>query len=543
MQTETIDDLIARIESGEVDVNDPTIQKALKVIEYESKFNSTFLTHSKQRYEWQKRVEAYASRNAVTGILSANQSGKTETGCFYVTAHATGVYPEDWQGKKYDRPTRIAIAAEDWSHIRENIMLKLFGIDTYKDKVNLGSGMIPRDLINLDTLTYDKEGTIRLVRVKHVSGGESVIRMRAYSQGRKAAQGFQMDVGLIDEHPDDEFWSEFLARLTAVDGAHIICAFTPLKEGGKLIDTFQRLEPSTTDTEADEYGPKYKEQASMCSIRASAEDCPHITPEMVKLAKMNYPAYSMPARLYGVPILGHGRIIPFAEEDMVYVPNEVTIVKQWRHLLGLDLGHGNEAESSDPTALVLTAWCEADDVIYVPSEWQGHVHTTKELSRVINSISPGCPVAWPKDLKNTHLGSQRISEQLQQLGVPLLKEHFRNPPAIRRKSISPYAIADGIDEINQRISEETLRISTECRYLLYEIERYQFDENKITKELKFPRKAKDHSIDALRYSLMSQIQMLGRPIDGDLYEDFRNHTNRKLPPSYRSMSKRKVTYR
>src|SRR5215510_1865915 len=38
-------------------------------------------------------------------LMAANQSGKTLAGGFECAMHATGRYPDWWQGKRFDRPT------------------------------------------------------------------------------------------------------------------------------------------------------------------------------------------------------------------------------------------------------------------------------------------------------------------------------------------------------------------------------------------------------------------------------------------------------
>ena len=53
-------------------------------------------------------------------LIAGNQNGKTHIGAFEVACHMTGLYPEWWQGRRFDKPTRGWIAGETSLVVREN---------------------------------------------------------------------------------------------------------------------------------------------------------------------------------------------------------------------------------------------------------------------------------------------------------------------------------------------------------------------------------------------------------------------------------------
>src|SRR5215831_13293694 len=52
-------------------------------------------------------------------FMAANRVGKTETGAYEVTAHATGRYAASWEGYRYDRPIKIWACGETNKKVRE----------------------------------------------------------------------------------------------------------------------------------------------------------------------------------------------------------------------------------------------------------------------------------------------------------------------------------------------------------------------------------------------------------------------------------------
>ena len=51
------------------------------------------------------------------GILAANRIGKTVSTCFETACHLTGIYPEWWNGYKFDKPITCMVAGEGWSQV------------------------------------------------------------------------------------------------------------------------------------------------------------------------------------------------------------------------------------------------------------------------------------------------------------------------------------------------------------------------------------------------------------------------------------------
>src|SRR5262245_47788917 len=75
-------------------------------------------------------------------LMAGNQLGKTLAGGFEVAMHATGRYPDWWQGRRFDRPTNSWACAVTGEVVRDTIQKVLVGRTGQE-----GTGAIPKDAI------------------------------------------------------------------------------------------------------------------------------------------------------------------------------------------------------------------------------------------------------------------------------------------------------------------------------------------------------------------------------------------------------------
>jgi hypothetical protein len=100
----------------------------------------------------------------------------------------------------------------------------LGGVEWYGDKKGVdGTGMIPRELILQDTITW-KAGVpdlIDTVRIDHrnLGGDGSVLGLKSYQQGRRSFQGTEQDIIWTDEEPPEDVYNEMLIRLMTTKGS------------------------------------------------------------------------------------------------------------------------------------------------------------------------------------------------------------------------------------------------------------------------------------------------------------------------------------
>lgn len=163
--------------------------------------------------------------------MGANQSGKTYSGAAEAAFHLTGKYPDDWTGKRFDRPTRGWIGCDTFDNVRDGAQRILVGEP--KVESEWGTGLIPGDDLIDWARASGVPDLLDHVLVRHKSGGISTVAFKAYSQGRKKWQGETLDWVWFDEEPPEEIYTEGLTRTNATGGIAWL-TFTPL-EGMSLV--------------------------------------------------------------------------------------------------------------------------------------------------------------------------------------------------------------------------------------------------------------------------------------------------------------------
>lgn len=169
-------------------------------------------------------------------FMAANQVGKTLGGGYETACHTTGIYPHWWEGKRFDRPIHALAAGDTGQTTRDIIQTKLLGGLWNSD--DWGTGIIPGDCLDCKpTLKSGISNAYEEIKIKHVSGGYSTLKLRSYDQGRKIFQGVQLDLFWPDEEVPKDVYDEGLIRTITTDGI-VIMTFTPLQGLTELVTSF-----------------------------------------------------------------------------------------------------------------------------------------------------------------------------------------------------------------------------------------------------------------------------------------------------------------
>lgn len=386
---------------------------------------------------------------------AANRSGKSETGAYAVTTWLTGEYPNWWTGKRFDRPTNILVCGETGKLVRDSVQKKLLG-----ESGAIGTGLIPKDAIIEKRPKSGIPDAYDTIRVRHKSGGESILQFMSYDQGREAFQATERDVIWEDEEPPIEIHNENLIR-TMTTGGIVILTFTPLKG---LSETVLGLQEKA-------------DKGIALIITATWDDAPHLDEKTKTELLASLPPYQRDARSKGVPQLGSGAIYPMPESEFVIKP--FAIPKHFRCGYGFDVGWNN-------TAAVWFAHDTEKDIIYIthdykrgqaePSVHASSIRARGDYTGVIDPASRG--------------RSQKDGEQLiylyRQQGLKL--------------ELADNTVEAGIFDVYERLTTGRLKVFETCQYLLAEMRVYRRDEKgRIVK-------TNDHCADALRYAVRSGLK-------------------------------------
>jgi phage terminase large subunit-like protein len=419
-------------------------------------------------YEYQKKFHTAGFDCPQRILMAANRVGKTFCGAAETAYHLTGEYPDWWKGRRFTLPVRVWVAGESNDTTRDIIQKELFG--SPQDPSQKGTGAIPLDRI-VDTVR--KPGVPNAFSsaiVKHISGGNSTVNFKAYEQGFEKFMGESVDVVWLDEEPPANIFSQCITRTADTSGL-VYMTFTPEKGMTSVVSGFlNELKPG------------------QALITATWDDVEHLDPKTKEQLLAVYTPSEREMRSKGIPVFGSGLVFPISEEKIVC--DDFEFPDHFRRIAGLDFGYDH------PTAVSWAAFDPDNDIIYIYDEYRRTKETPLTHSAVINSRSPGIPVAFPHDGLQHDKGSGiQLAQQYRDLGVYMLTEHFSNPPA-NGETRGNNSVEAGISLLLQRFETGRLFIFKSCVETLEEIRLYHRKDGKIVT-------IKDDLVSAMRYAALS----------------------------------------
>lgn len=412
-------------------------------------------------YSKQKEFHAAGKRYRERCLMAGNQLGKTYSAAAEVAYHLTGLYPEWWEGYKFDRPTNWLAGSESGELTKKGVQRLLFGRDI---RGGLGEGQLPAASI-LDT--SPARGVPELIdsaKIRHVSGGISTIALKSYEQGRGKWQADTVDGVWFDEEPPLDIYTEGLTRTNVVMGL-IILTETPLLG---MSDTVMRFMGET--------------KAPNTSLTVmTIDDAEHYTQEQRDAIIASYPAHEREARIKGIPMLGSGKIFPIPEDAITIAPFEIP--KYWVQIGGMDFGWDH------PFAAVRLAWDRDNDIIYIIKTYRVREQTPVIHSAAIKPWGDWLPWAWPHDgLQHDKGSGEELKNQYAAQGLNMLPE--------RATFIDGgNGVEAGLMEMLERMKTTRFKVfSTETDWF-EEFRLYHRKDGKIVKE-------RDDLMSATRYAIM-----------------------------------------
>lgn len=195
-----------------------------------------------RRELYERHVEFFAAGASYRErlFLAGNRVGKTVAGGYETTCHLTGVYPDWWIGKRFNRPIKAWVAGDTNETTRDVLQLELLGEIGYREnrKILDGSGLIPVANIAMPIWKSGVQNLVDTIPIRHATGGFSVLGFKSFDQGRRAFQGTAKHWIWLDEECPEDVYGECLMR-TATTRGSIVLTFTPLSGLTPLVLSFQ----------------------------------------------------------------------------------------------------------------------------------------------------------------------------------------------------------------------------------------------------------------------------------------------------------------
>lgn len=421
-----------------------------------------YFNDSDTRNSYKKHWQFFDAGNHYRQRLfrAANRVGKTTGAGCELVYHLTGVYPDEWKGKRFKSANSWWVCGKSSETIRQILQpLLLGGVGDF------GSGLVPRDKLDFNSLSEIRKAAtgVDAFRVWHVSGEFSQVEFKAYDQGRQAFEGTERSIW-CDEEPPLDVYSECLLRTMTGDNI-LILTFTPMKGASDVVRSFAK----EGNFEEGEVG--VGKHVTSCTW----DDVPHLDETAKAELLASIPQYQRDARSRGIPVLGAGAIWPVQEADFVIPPQ--VIPKHFRRCFGMDVGNKTAAIwlAIDDDSGTLWAYAE-----YYREREEPSIHSNGILSK--GKWIPGA--IDPASRGRSQIDGQQLMVMYQELGLDLTK-------AIN-------AVESGLYTVWELLSTGRLKVFSSCTYLLQEMRSYQRDEKGRVIKLN------DHCCDAFRYAVMTR---------------------------------------
>jgi len=406
-------------------------------------------------------------------LCAGNQLGKTWSAGFEVAMHLTGEYPDWWNGKRWDRRVIGWASGVTGESTRDNPQKILLGLPGQH-----GTGSIPkRHIIEVTRAGHGIADAIDSVKVRHKSGGVSIVSFKAYEKGREKWQGPSLDFVWFDEEPPEDIYSEGLTRTNVgsnggegVSGITFI-TFTPLLGMSNVVKKFLTVKAHGTHV-----------------TRMGIEDALHYTPEQRKSIIASYPAHERAARSEGTPTLGSGAIFPIEENSIK--EGSFNLPRHWPRIAGIDFGWDH------PTAGAWIAWDRDTDTVHLYD-----VYRVSQASPIIHAATfkakgDWIPVAWPHDGNNDTAAGENLASQYRKLGLKMLRDKATHAPAKGEpEGTGGNSVEAGLMDMLDRMQTGRFKVARNLEMFFEEFRTYHRKDGRVVKE-------SDDIISAVRYALM-----------------------------------------
>lgn len=439
------------------------------------------------RYEpvHRKQVIFHQSKARIRGLLGGNRTGKTVAGAAEAVMMATGTINR-FKDIKVPIPNRgwvVSLSNEVQRDVAQREVLKWLPKNMIAH-VSIRRGS--KD--NLDEAIID---TIKLTN-------GSTIQFKSCEQGVGMFQGTSRHWIWMDEEPPEDIWAECQMRVMDTKG-YMWLTMTPLLG---LSWVYNRIYLNELDDP----------EVECFSMQWS--DNPHLSPEVIKHLESTMSDEEREARQYGRFVALSGLIYKEFRED-VHVIDPFDVPKSWYDKLSIDPGYINA------TSCHFYA-CDPEGNIYVIAE---HYETNQNVEYHCKKIKEiAKKLDWPMTKtgklraimdsaanQRTIAAEKSATELFMQFGI---RGEFVDKSVytgIQRVKIFLTPREDKNKQVDKDGNlvwpngKPRLFIFRTCPHMIREMKNYRWAENKNGENDKeTPKKYNDHSMDDLRYYVMSR---------------------------------------
>ena len=431
-------------------------------------------------YPYQQKFHKTGSEANQRLLMAANRIGKSFSGAAEMSYHLTGLYPDWWEGRRYDNPITAWAGGVSNETTRDIVQYELLGSPDDPDA--FGSGAIPKSKIIKTERKPGVPNAKSVALIQHVTGGNSSLHFKAYEMGVDKWQGRSVDCIWLDEEPSRELYSQAVTRTLDRKGM-VYMTFTPESGMTETVASFMNnLQPGQSLTNAT------WDDASE-AITSMKGNSGHLNESVMAQILSSYSPHEREMRRYGRPSIGSGLVFPVQEDKIMTDP--IQIEDHWAKIAGIDFGWDH------PTAVVWAAWDKDNDEIYIYDCYRQSKASPSVHAASIRTRSESVPIAYPHDgNRRDSMGNPGLADQYRSLGCNMMLEHFTNPPALGQNK-GGNSVEEGLMDMLQYMEDGRFHVFNTLTDWFEEFRMYHRKGGKVVP-------FKDDLMSATRYAVLSR---------------------------------------
>jgi PBSX family phage terminase large subunit len=221
-------------------------------------------------------------------------------------------------------------------------------------------------------------------------------------------------------------------------------------------------------------------------------DNPHLPPAYVESLRREFTGLWRKRMIEGLWVVAEGAVYDMFDEDK-HVVAECPVIKRWV-ACSVDYGVTNPFDA-------ILIGVGTDRRLYAVAEWRWDSRARRrQLSDAEYSVKLRewlASVQFPgSQLRGVTPEMIVVDPSAASFRVQLFQDRLR-PVAADNE------VLDGIRLVSSLLATDRLRIHRSCKYLIEELQGYSWDEKAAAKGDDTPLKLHDHSVDSLRYGIMT----------------------------------------
>ena len=460
-------------------MDNSVVRKILKIENImDVRYKSNKLNFYNKKKKHKKQIAFHKCKKKNRWVFGGNRSGKTECGAVEVVYLACGLHP--YRKNKVTEGWVVSLSRQVQRDVAQKKILQYLPSDCIEKVVMVSGGQ-----------TSAESGIIDFILVRSKCGGISKIGFKSCDQGREKFQGASLDYVWFDEEPPEDIYLECKMRVFDRCG-DIFGTMTPLKGLTWVYNTIYLNDKNDEDiwTETMEWA-----------------DNPYLSKREIEKLTSSLSKDELESRRYGKFMQNGGMVYSEFDENVnVIEPFEIPL--DWQETISIDPGLHN------PTSAHFYA-VDFDGNVYVVGEHYASGKTVEEHSQKIKEIAK--KLNWKTDFGGfLHALIDSAAKQRTLASTKNVVELFYENGIVCNPNVNKDLFA-GISVVKSYIKnangQSRLFIFKNCVNMIREIKNYWWGDDDL------PIKKDDHSLDELRYFLMSRPKKIEKEEKNEIQKD------------------------